>query len=352
LTKTSRYAAALAKIGAERGKLLSEPKLRMLAESKSLNEFTGRLRESSYGEELIKIAAPVDVRKIEHALKDTLLNSLDKIVSNSPKNTQPFLRTHLQVYEVQNLKALIKATAAGMMTEEKLAKMHLLAEVHLGNMAVFESAANAEDLKELLKAFVRTDYVDVLDLGLNRYDDTKSTRSFDVLLDRSFYERVYAAFQKLPKAEQKRVFFYASLQADGFTLLSLLRGKLLGDESEWLRTAIPHDTFELPPKTVEALTSAADFESALKISQQTRLKDYFKKAASPEETIAGAERALKKAVLKHAYEFRFRDVFNVGALVAFMVQKEAEIVNLVTISLCIDNNQKPEDIWRLLLLPD
>jgi V/A-type H+/Na+-transporting ATPase subunit C len=352
LTKTSRYAAVLAKIGAERGKLLNEPKLRMLAESKNLGEFTIRLRESSYSEELNKVKVPVDVRKIEHALKDNLLDSFDKIVSNSPKNTQPFLRTHLQVYEVQNLKALIKATAAGMTTEEKLAKMHLLAEVHLGNMAVFESAANAENLKELLKAFARTDYIDVLDLGLNRYDDTKSTRSFDVLLDRSFYERVHAALQKLPKAEQKRVFFYASLQTDGFTLLSLLRGKLLGDESEWLRTAIPHDEFELSQKTVEALTSAEDFESALKIAQRTRLKDYFQKVVSSEETIAGAERALEKAVLKHACEFRFRDVFNVGALVAFMVQKEAEVGNLVTISLGIDNKQKPEDIWRLLLLPD
>jgi vacuolar-type H+-ATPase subunit C/Vma6 len=351
LTKTSRYAAALAKIGAERGKLLTEAQLKTLTESKTLAEFVGRLRESSYGEELLRVTAPIDVRKVEHALRESLMDVFGKIFENSPKNVQPFLCTYLEVYEVQNLKALLKATAAGLTSEEKLAKIYLRAEAHLGNLAAFEAAANAEDLKALAKAFSHTGYGEVLDLGLNRYVDTGSTQSFDVLLDRSFYEKVHETFQKMPKIEQKHARFNASLRTDGFTVLALLRGKLVEHKTEWLRTALPRVAFELPPKTFEALVSAKDFDSALKILQQTRLKDYFQKAASPEETLANAERAIKKAILNHACEMRFTDVFNVEAPIALMVQKETEVVNLVTISLSIDNKLKPEDIVRLLLLP-
>ena len=41
------YAGVLAKIGAERSKLLSEIKLRTLTESKDLPSFTAQLRETS-----------------------------------------------------------------------------------------------------------------------------------------------------------------------------------------------------------------------------------------------------------------------------------------------------------------
>jgi vacuolar-type H+-ATPase subunit C/Vma6 len=352
MTKTSRYAAALAKIGAERGKLLSEPQLKALTESKSLDEMAERLRGSNYGDEIMRLKTPRDVGKVDHAIKDSLLETLRKIVVNSPKSVQPFLRTYLEGYEVQNLKTQIKLTAAGLTTEEKLAKMHLRVEAILDNLDAFEKAANAESLEALVKVFEGTEYSDALELGLNRYADLRSTWPFDLLLDRAFYDKVIETFQRLPRTEHKHVRFYASLQTDGFVLLTILRGKILGYAPESLRTAIPHGTFDILEKEVEALIIAQDFDAAMKIAQQTRYKEYFQKASSPEETLAGAERAIKKAILDHAHAMRFTDVFNAGAPIAFMVQKEAEATNLLTISLGIDNMQKSEGIWHNLLFPD
>ena len=48
MSQTTLYASVLAKIGAERSKLLSEAKLKTLTESKDLSAFAAQLRETSY----------------------------------------------------------------------------------------------------------------------------------------------------------------------------------------------------------------------------------------------------------------------------------------------------------------
>ena len=44
------------------------------------------------------------------------------------------------------------------------------------------------------------------------------------------------------------------------------------------------------------------------------------------------------------------ETFNIGAPLAFVTQKEAEVHNLATISVGVDSAMKPEDIRNLLFL--
>jgi len=65
LTQTTNYAQVLAKIGAERSKLLSETKIKTLTESKNLQEFTTQLRDTLYREQIAKIPTPFTSHNIE-----------------------------------------------------------------------------------------------------------------------------------------------------------------------------------------------------------------------------------------------------------------------------------------------
>ncbi len=350
MTQTTLYSRVLAKIGAERGKLLGEAKLKALTESKNLSEVAIQLRDTSYQEQLVKVSLSLTSRKLERAFYENLISTYVKIIKNSPKNASKYLRLYLLRFEVENIKALIKATNAKLSLDQKLGKIYLTSEDYLKNRSVIEETAKAPDIKQIVKTLKKTDYAPALNMGLQSYEEDGSTTCLDVLIDKTFYEKLYDSYESLPKKEKPHAHFYASTENDGFTLLTLLRGKNLNYDVNWLRLAVPPNNFFLDIETVEAMVTATDFESALKIALESHYAGFFAKVQSPEEILANAEKTFKKAVLQHAKESRISENFNIGAPLAFMTQKEAEVHNLTALSSGVEAAIKPEDIQHQLLL--
>ena len=336
-------------MGAERSLLLGEAKLRTLTEAKNLTDFTGQLSETIYEKQIAKIST-LSSRKLEHAFTENLIETYIKIIKNSPKKAATFLQLYLLKFEVENVKALIKAANAKLSPEQKLDKIYFSAEAFLRRGVLFEESSKASDLKETVNSLKSTEYVSALKMGMVSYEADGSTACFDVLLDKYFYEKAFEAYENLPAKEKPHAYPYVSLENDGFVLLVLLRGKNLHYSSDWLRLAAPTKKFNLPDQIVEELVMAPDFDSAVKIASGGYYAKYFAKASSPEETLANAQKALTKTLFFHAKESRFTEVFNVGAVLAFLTQKEVEVYNLRTISLGVDAGLKPEDILRHLLL--
>lgn len=169
-------------------------------------------------------------------------------------------------------------------------------------------------------------------------------------LNKVFYEKLFDAYAGLPAKEKPHANFYASLENDSFTLLTLLRGKNLKYDADWLRLAVPKNNFKLARETVEALVTSVDFDVALKTAQETPYATFFPKAPSPQETIANAEVAFKKAILQHAKASKIPENFNIGAPLAFLTQKQAEVHNLIAVSVGVEAALKPEEIQRQLLV--
>ena len=350
LAQTTLYAGVLAKMGAERSLLLSESKLRMLTETRNLTELTTQLRETSYQQQIAKVTPPLTSRKLERALTENLIETYIKIIKNSPKNAAAFLRLYLLRFEVENIKALIKAANANLSPEQKLGKIYSSAETYLKRRVVIEEAGKVPDLKQTVNALKGTEYASALKMGLGSYEEDGSTTCLDVLLDKHFYEKLCESYQALPRMEKPHANYYVSMENDGFVLLTLLRGKYLHYDPNWLRLAVPTKKFNLSDETVETIVTAQDFDSALKIALDSHYTQFFVKAQSPEETVANAEKAFRRALFLHVKESRFTEIFNVGVILAFLTQKEAEVHNLTAVSLGVEAGLKPEEIQRQLLL--
>jgi V/A-type H+-transporting ATPase subunit C len=350
LSQPTLYSRVSAKIGAERGRLLSEAKLKTLIESKNLSELATQLRDTSYQEQIIKVSLPFTSRKLERAYNENLISTYIKIIKNSPKNASKYLRLYLLRFEIENIKTLIKATNAELSPDQKIGRIYLPAEDYLKNRSFIEETAKAPDIKQIVKALKKTDYTPALNMGLQSYEEDGTTACLDVLLDKTFYEKLHDSYESLPKKEKPHALFYASTENDSFTLLTLLRGKNLNYDANWLRLAVPPNNFYLDMETVEAMITATDFESALKIAFNSHYAGFFAKAESPAEIIANAEKAFKKAVFQHAKASIISEHFNIGVPLAFMTQKEAEVYNLTVLSSCKEAAIKPEDMQRQLLL--
>ena len=345
----SQYASVLAKIGAERSTLLSEVKIKALTESKDLSAFTVQLRETTYQLQISKLPLPLSSRKLERAFNENLIESLEKIAKNSPEKAANYLDLYLLRFEVENIKVFVKATNANLSPEQKIAKVYLSVENYLKRFT-FEDAAKASNVKQLLNSIKINMYASCLNLGLQSYEETGSTAYIDVLLDKVFYEKLYESYMSLPSKEKSHANFYAATDNDSFILLTLLRGKNLNYDASWLRRALPQNTFNLSMNTEEEILSASDFDSALKIVLESNYSVFFAKAQSPEEVLTKAEKAFKKAVLQYARSNRIVDSFNIGASLAFITQKQAEVHDLIATCAGIEAAVSPEKIQGQLLL--
>jgi vacuolar-type H+-ATPase subunit C/Vma6 len=351
LSQIKRYSSVLAKIGSERSYLLTGTKLKTLAQCKNLTEFASELKETRYSERLAKIPLPYSARKFERLFRENLIETYGKIVQNAPKTSLQFLKMYVSRFEYDNIKIVLRAVHIGLPYEEILRRIYLPAEDFLRNRKVFEKAAEAIDIRSVISLFMNKPYWPALSVGLRKYEETKSMKFFDFLLDKMYYENLVENYENLSKKEQKHAFFYASLETDGFVLLTVLRGKILDYDSDSLRMAIPHSYFDVSEKIVEDALLADGFESALIAVMRSHYDKFFVRAESPEKAMSHAEKELRKAMLAHAEKNRIAESFNLEAPLGFMVEKEAETTNLSALSLGIEYGWKPADIIETLLMP-
>jgi vacuolar-type H+-ATPase subunit C/Vma6 len=351
LPQTIKYANVLTRIGAQRATLLGVSKLKMLTEASTLEELVSQLRDSSYQSRLQKVAPPYDSRQLEWVFKEAFFEAAIKVTKNAPKSVAPFLKMFLKQFEVENLKALIKAAHVDLEPEQVLSKVSLQLEAFLGNRDAFEEAAKANGITQRVNALAKTEYATALAQGLASYNETGAVACFDVLLDKVYFENLYEAYFELSHVERKHAQFYVETLTAKYVLPMILRAKNLNYETSALRVIIPDQTLGLSKATLEELVEASDYEVAHNIVMQTPFGQYFPKTASAEETIANAETALRKALTEHAEHARVFEIFNIGLPLSFLILKQTEATNLTTISIGIESKLAPEEIARRLFLP-
>jgi vacuolar-type H+-ATPase subunit C/Vma6 len=350
LLQATKYANVLAKISAKRSNLLSETKIKTLTQARDLSEIAANLKETIYQERLAKISPAYSSGKFERIFRESLINDYVEVIRNSPKAAKNFLKTYIQRFEIENLKTIIKGIYAELSLEEKKDRIYFQVEDFLKRRSVFEEASKASDIKMVAETMKKTEYSSALRQGLASYEENGTTACLDVLLDKTFYEKLHNSFQQLPKKERRFAAFYEGTEEASYVLLTILRGKNLSYDSNWLKAVIPEQILGISKRTIDALLDSPTFDSALSIVLKSTFSNFFAKAQTPEETIASGEKNFQKALFIHAVENRVTEVFNIGLPLAFMIQKDTELHNLNTICLGIEAEINPEKIQNNLLL--
>jgi len=349
LNKEQLYSSVLVKIGVEKSHLLSKQKLERLVDCKTLTEFASELGQTVYGKKLGQMTPPYKTNDFERAFRESFIDVCIKMVQNTPDFVSEFLKTYLLKFEQENITTILRAVSIGLPSDEITSKLYLPVEKFLKRQEVILKAVIALQVKSVVDVLQTTVYGPSLITGLQKYEETGSTKYFDVLLDRLFYEKLGKSLEDLPKTEQELASFYVSRENDRFNILTILRAKLLGYDPHWIRMALSRNVYNIPEQTIEAMLMAKDFESAFNIVKQGYYKELFAKAETPEENLSAAEKAFKRDVFQHVQKTNIGDPFTIESPIAFIVKKENELRNLNAISLGIEYGVKKADILSWLL---
>lgn len=343
------YSSVLVKIGVERSNLLNKQKLEQLTDCKSLKEFVIELGQTIYEKHLMHLTQPYTTNIFERAFRENFIEVCIKIVRSSPDVASAFLKNYLLKFEHENIKTLLRAISIGLSYDEIKSKIYLPVETFLKRQNLILKAAMTIQVKLAVDALQTTVYGPSLIIGLKKYEETGSTKYFDILLDRMFYENLGKSMKDLPKSDRELAFFYVSRQTDCFNILTILRAKLLGYEPNWIRMTISRNFYNVHKQIIETMITAKNFEEAFNMVKKSYYKKFFIKSDIPQETISIAEKNFRRDIFEHIKKTEIGDPFNVESPIAFILKKEIEVYNLTAISLGIEYNWKKDDILQLLL---
>ena len=349
MSQEQLYSNVLVKVSVEKSHLLTKEKFSRLLNSKNLVEYVSELKETIYGQELERLMLPYTTNKLERVFRENFIETCIKIVRNSPDIASKFLRTYLIKFEHENIKIILRAVSIGLPFDEIKKRLYLNLETFFERKEIILKAAMAIQVKLVVEVLQNTIYGPSLVLGLKKYEETGSTKYFDILLDRMFYENVGELYKNLPKNEREHAFFYVSNIVDRFNILTILRAKLLGYEPHWIRVALAHNFYNISKETIEQLLMADNFKSALEIIKKSNYAKLFDKTVIDEEKLAKVEKEFRQKILLNITKLRFGDPFNIGTPLDFIFRKEIESYNLTALSIGIEYNWKKDDISRLLI---
>jgi vacuolar-type H+-ATPase subunit C/Vma6 len=382
-----KYAYVCSKIRGMKDSILTANDFYKLS-SQSLEEIYAFLRTTVYNEEVSIVPIErFDARAFEEASANNFIKTFDNILKSSPKDITPLLMNMLKRFEVENIKALLRAKMINLDVNEAIRYLMPLKSLEtISYRDIFLKAGKIEDLVKLL---LNTEYGPLLNLALPDYHKEGTLLPFDSLLDRYLYTALWMDASNL-RGEDKRIaeeIFRTEI--DMLNIKTISRCKVLGissetipryiipifykqfhEEASWKGAAssvikvIPLLGFEIQSvtssisrETLEKGINAPDVKQSLQafrnIEPYREGVEYALSAYGASGSLSPVEMALDKVALRTNLNILKRRPFpfDIGVILSFLSLKWIEVRNLRAIVKGRETHIPPEKIEKLLILP-
>lgn len=322
--RSSKYAAAFARIRAIRGNLLEKEKLEEILNAKTLEGIIEILKKTPYGKER---ALPFSREGLERAIKNTIIDIYTKVLEFLPENTREFLRVAVRRFEIDNIKKILTSK---LHEERTLSEENLL---DLGEFSVvpISELLSAKSLPEIIEKLRKTPYGKYIE-GKLPDENLETIFAIEMVLDYGFFKELIALNKKLDEIDRKINSFYFGLQCDLLNLTWVLRARnFFGfSEEKIFSYTVPFGTY-LNNEKLRKLAKAKGFEEFLKPILDTPWGKELEEVGNLKDP------ALETRLLRKFYETTVKssliksNPFSIGSFIELLCLKEMEIHDLTTI---------------------
>lgn len=319
------YAYPNARVRARMGRLLSEKQLSEIIEADDLEEVKNYLRG------LPEYAKYVDKYPLEKALDTELAETYDTLAKIAPGGIRPIFKVLLQKWDVNNIKSLIIAKAAGLSRKETADLL-----VPFGELSeLMDKLLDAKNITDIINGLEGTPYARVLDDALSTYQDTGMILPLEASLDRYFMENLITAASN-PAEESTRILHsYIGAQVDATNLSIILRSKVEGLKYEDIKEYIIPKGYGIREWKLKDLMEAEDVGGVISSLEGTEYAQILADSMveyTKTGSIAPFEAALDRQIRKIAKTLSMKIPFGVGPIIGYLNRKDKEIRNLKVIA--------------------
>ena len=349
LSQVFEYSSLHSRTRAMYASLLTPAEWQMLYSTQDYNAVITILRDGVYGPYLQSFELQdLTPRRAVYEIKKHLTDDYLSVMAISPRPLRQVLAEMLRLYEVDNLKAVVRGIIVGQSWDRVRHTLFPLGDFGKLPCEAMMDTGNLADAIDLLKGTV---YYTPLSNGLIRYNQEKNLFVLEVALDLDYWNRLWKDIQKLSHDDRLHARQLIGSLLDMNNLLWALRYRTYYDlsEEEIINYTLPFG-YHVQDEQIRLIASGGGTSYVLgELCPDYPFLNEFEKA--PQKNMPILENWLMKQTIKVCRQNFVGFPFHAGVPIAYLHLLAMEIEDL-TVLLEAKSMQIPFDRFGKFLIFD
>lgn len=350
----SKYAYISAKVKGMKLRLLSREAYEALLRCHDLSEVCTSLENTEYSLEIAEARLlGIQATTLERAFIKNLFKVFTKVAEKSPSEVRAFIAVNMRKFEIENVKAILRAVRAGLRPEEA---MSFVIPVPFGLQSdAYESLLRkVGGVEDLVRRMEVTEYGPVLGDLLEDYAEKRSLLPLEAGLDRLLYGSLFSKMDKMAGRDRRIVADLLGTEVDLVNINVILRSKALRLRAEDAYRYVFPVFCHITEKQVGEAMNAQDVEGAITALTVRPYAEMLSKIlldyqdtgfltdidVEKDHLLLEASRSLRRMYLSP---------FHIGTILSFLNLKWFEVRNLRALVYGKEDGLPQEAIEKLLV---
>jgi V/A-type H+-transporting ATPase subunit C len=343
----SGYAAISARVRAMYSSMLSPQDFARLSDAPDLPAFISQLKQTAYGPHLESLKdKDLTPQKLDLAIKGRLAAAYRSITQMAPEHARPLLKQLYRYFEVQNLKALLRAVITDPTWEHVQDVLF-----PMGDMTVLPAQAMLESgsIATAIELLQNTPYYDTLSFAMKRYSAEQNLFPLEVALDLNYWRQLWMEAKKMPGQDGVQATKIIGSLMDVNNLMWVIRYKVYHglSEEEIINYTLPFG-YRVRDDDVRAVAAGADLPMVVG-RVFPGIPDLNTLLENPRQGLPQLEVILGRRLMQQCLAAFIGNPFHIGLPLAFLILSNLEVQDL-TVLIEAKSSEMPAEEFRPFLL--
>jgi V/A-type H+-transporting ATPase subunit C len=320
--------------------LLSPQDFARLSDAPDFPTLITQLKQTAYGPYLENLKdKDLTPQKVDLAIKGRLADSYYSVIHMAPEHARSLLKQLYRYFEVQNLKAVLRA----IITDPSWERVQDVL-FPMGSMTVLPAQAMVESgsVSAAVELLQGTPYYDTLSFAMKRYSAEQNLFPLEVALDLYYWRQLWREAKTLQGQDREQASRIIGSLMDVNNLMWVIRYKIYHQlsEEEVINYTLPFG-YRVRDEDVRAIAAGADLSSVVG-RVFPGIPDLNALLEDPRAGLPKLEIELKRRLMKQCLAAFTGNPFHIGVPLAFLILSELEIEDL-TVLIEAKSSQMPEE---------
>lgn len=325
----SGYAAIHSRVRVMYSTLLTPPEITDLASTTNLSALVGLLKDSPYGSYLADLEdKDLTPKQVIYQIQNRLADLNITLIHAAPAQTRSLLTELFRHFEIDNLKAILRAIVTNS-TWEQIREILF----PLGSLAKLpaEKMLEAGTVEAAVAQLVNTPYYDTLSHAMKRYTEERSLFPLEVALDLNYWRTLWIIANRLPGQDRTQALRIIGPLVDMNNLMWAMRYRVYHhlSEEEIINYTLPFG-YRVRDEDVRAIAAGADI-ARIVMRVYPGLMNVDNLLQDPERGLPKLELQLQRRIRQQFNAVFTGYPFHIGLPLAFVVLFELEHQDLTVL---------------------
>jgi len=325
----SGYAAVHARVRAMYSTMLTPEEWTRLYEAADFRSLITFLKETVYGSYLSKVEdRALTPRRAVYQIKGHLADACTTVIRLVPNDVQPLLTQFYQIFEIDNLKAILRGIITGASWNQVQYVLFPLGSFTILPAQAMVEAGNVGAAVEQLRG---TPYYPTLSHAMERYTAEQSLFPLEVALDLAYWRALWSKVSRLRGQEHQQALRIIGALVDMNNLMWAIRYRVYHhlSEEEIINYTVPFG-YQVRDEDIRAIAAGADIgQTVARI--YPNLADLEPLLREPQRGLPQLEIRLQRHLAEQCRVAFVGYPFGIGIPLAYLVLNQLEIQDLTVL---------------------